>query len=373
MRIEHVELLAVARYLFVRIHTDAGITGLGEAGMWGYPEANAAVIKGWEPYLIGKDPLRIEHHWQYLSRNAHFRGGSVTGALGAIDTALWDIAGKHYGAPVYQLLGGRVRDRIRVQTQIDAAGVDEVVANARREVSRGVTALRFTPFAPNFASMRHDAIIGEAVARVGAVREAVGSGIDIGVEIHRRLSPAMAIALAGELEQFRPMYYEDPILPDSVQSCAEVARSTRLPVATGERLHSLIEFRELLACGGARYLRIDPCLAGGLTSAKKIAALAESYHAEVMPHGALSPVATAISVQLDACIPNFAVQDYLGDDRPPKNNLLVENLRLEQGYLVVPERPGIGVELKPGVAEKYPFTPRTIETALHEDGSVADR
>jgi len=373
MRIERLEIIPVARYLFVQIHTDAGISGLGEAGMWGYLDANAAVIKAWEPYLIGKDPLRIEHHWQYLYRNAHFRGASVTGALGAIDTALWDIAGKHYGAPVYQLLGGKVRDRVRVQTQIDAPTVDEVVANARREVGRGITALRFTPFAPDFASMRHDAIIKEAVTRVGAVREAVGSGIDIGVEIHRRLSPAAAIALAGELEQFRLMYYEDPILPDSVQSCAEVARSTRLPVATGERLHSLIEFRELLACGGARYLRVDPCLAGGLTSAKKIAALAESYHAEVMPHGVLSPVATAISVQLDACIPNFAVQDYLGDDRPPKNDLLVENLRLENGYLIVPERPGIGVELKPGIAEKYPFTPRTIETTLHEDGSVADR
>lgn len=373
MRIEGIEIIRVNRFLFVQIHTDAGISGLGEAGMWGYLEANAAVIRSWEPYLIGQDPLRIEHHWQYLYRNAHFRGAAVSGALGAIDGALWDIFGKRYNLPVYQLLGGKVRDKVRVQTQIDAPTIDELVENARREVARGITALRITPFAPNFASMRHDAIIKEAVERVGAVRETVGSGVDIGIEIHRRLSPADAITLAAELEQFRPLYLEDPIPPDSVQSCAEVARAIRLPVATGERLHTIFEFRELLASGAARYARVDPCLAGGLSAAKKIAAVAESYHVGVIPHGALSPVATAIAVQLDATIPNFVLQDYLGDDRPPKSDLLVENLKLENGYLIVPERPGIGVELKPGLAEKYPFTPRTIETTLHEDGSVADR
>lgn len=373
MRIERLELIGVASFLFLKIQTDSGITGLGEVGMFAYPDANAAVIRAWESYLIGKDPLSIEHHWQYIYRNIHFRGACVTGALGAIDTALWDIMGKHYEAPVYQFLGGKVRDRIRVQTQINAPTIDEVVANARREVDRGITALRITPFAPNFTFMRHDATIKEAVAQVGAVRETVGSGVDIGVEIHRRLSPATAIALAAELEQFHVMYYEDPIVPDSVQSCAEVARATHLPIATGERLHSLVEFRELLACGGARYVRVDPSLAGGITSAKKIAALAESYHAEVMPHGVLSPVTTAASVQLDAAIPNFAVQDYLGDDLSPQNDLLVENLKLDNGYLVVPDRPGLGVELKPGVAEKYPFARRFIDTMLHEDGSVADR
>jgi len=179
--------------------------------------------------------------------------------------------------------------------------------------------------------------------------------------------------LAAALEPFRPLYYEDPIVPDSVASHAEVARAIRLPLATGERLDSLYEFRELLAAGGARYVRVDPCLAGGLSSAKKIASLAEAFHAGVMPHGVTSTVGTATSVQLDACIPNFVVQDFLGDDLPPKSELLVENLVLENGYLIVSDRPGIGVELKPGIAERYPPTSRPIETALHEDGSVADR
>jgi len=373
MRIERVETLAVDRYLYVHITTDTGLVGLGEAGMWAYVEANRAVIDAWTPYLIGKNPLLIEHHWQYLNRNSHFRGSAVSGALGAIDVALWDIAGKHCEVPTYQLLGGKVRDKVRVQTQVRGPSIAELVEQAQADVARGITAIRITPFGPDFASQRHDVMLADAVARVGALREAVGSGVDIGVEIHRRLSPADAIVLAAELEQFRPLYFEDPIVPDSVESHAEVARKIRLPLATGERLNSLYEFRELLVAGGARHVRIDPCLAGGLSSAKKIAGLAEAFHAGVIPHGVTSPVGTAVSVQLDACIPNFVVQDYLGDDLPPKSDLLVENLVLENGYLIVPERPGIGVELKPGIEKQYPPIRRVIETELHEDGSVADR
>jgi galactonate dehydratase len=372
MRIEQIETIAVDRYLFVQISTDTGLVGLGEAGMWAYTGANRALIDAWRPYLLGQDPLRIEHHWQYLNRNAHFRGSAVSGALGAIDIALWDISGKHFGVPVYQLLGGKVRDRVRVQTQVYATSIDGLVEQARRDVARGITAIRITPFSPDFASQRHDVLVAEAVARVGALREAVGPGVDIGVEIHRRLAPADAIVLAAALEPFRPLYYEDPIVPDSVLSQAEVARAVRLPIATGERLNSLYEFRELLASGGARYVRVDPMLAGGLSSAKKIAGLAEAFHAGVMPHGVTSTVGTAVSVQLDACIPNFVLQDFLGDDVPPKSDLLVDNLVLEDGYLRVPDRPGIGVELKPGIAERYPPTARPIRTPLHEDGSVAD-
>jgi galactonate dehydratase len=372
IQIEHLEIIKAQRFLFLKIHTNRGITGLGEAGMWAYPEANEAIIRAWTPYLLGQNPLQIEHHWQRLYRGRHFRGAAVMGALGAIDIALWDIAGKYFKVPVYQLLGGKVRDKIRVQTQLGAPTIDGLVEEARREVARGITALRITPFAPNFLSMRYDAIIQEAVTRVGAVRKTVGDGVDIGVEIHRRLSPADAITLAHELEPFRPLYYEDPILPDSIQSGAEVARAIRLPVATGERLLTIFEFRELFDSGAAKYARLDPGLAGGLSAGKKIAALAESYHAGIMPHGSLSPVSTAAEVQLDACIPNFTLQDYLGDDQPPKNDLLVENLELDNGYLLLPDRPGIGVELKPDVAERYPFAPMPLEPALHEDGSMGD-
>jgi galactonate dehydratase len=373
VRIERIELIRVRRYLYLQIHTDAGISGLGEAGMWGYLGANEAVIRAWEPYLIGQDPLRIEHHWQYLYRNVHFRGGSVTGALGAIDMALWDILGKRYEVPVYQLLGGKVRDRMRIQTVVDGPTIDELVAKARQEVARGITALRITPFGPSFAAMRHDALIRDAVARVGALREAVGRDVDIGVEIHRRLSPGDAIVLAAELEPFHPLYYEDPIPGESIDSHADIARAIRLPLAAGERLHTIYEFRELLASGGARYARLDLGLAGGLTPGKKIAALAESFHAGVIPHGALSIVTTAAALHLDAAIPNFVLQDFMGMEEPPNSELLVDGLRVESGHVAVPERPGLGIALRPDVAQRFPPTPRVIETALRPDGSVVDR
>jgi galactonate dehydratase len=373
MRIEKIETMYVDRYLYLKMYTDTGLVGLGEAGCWGYLGACEAVIREWEPALIGADTKRIEYLWQYLYRNAHFRGSAVCGALGAIDAALWDIKGKHYETPVYELLGGRVRNKIRVQRHVNDTDLDALVAHAKQEIARGVTALRIIPFAPNQAEMRHDARIKEAVRRLSAVREAVGDGVDLSIELGRHLSPAEAITFASELECARPIYYEDPSVPDSIQACAEVARAIRLPVATGERLTNIFEFRELLESGGARYIRLDLGLAGGLTPGKKIAALAEAYSAGVVPHGGLSTVSTWVAVHLDATIPNFVFQDYVRDEDAPTDDLLVENLKLENGYLVIPEKPGIGAELKPDIDKKYPRIKRPIQTALREDGSVAFR
>jgi galactonate dehydratase len=373
MKIEKLETIYVDRYLYLKMYTDTGLVGLGEAGCWGYLAACEAVIREWEPVLIGADPERIEYLWQYLYRNAHFRGSAVCGALGAIDAALWDIKGKRYETPVYELLGGRVRNKIRVQRHINDTDLDALVAHAKQEVARGITALRVIPFAPNQAAMRHDARIKEAVRRVCAVREAVGDGVDLSIELGRHLSPAEAIVFSGELEQARPIYYEDPSVPDSIQECAEVARAIRLPVASGERLTNIYEFRELLESGGARYIRLDLGLAGGLTPGKKIASMAEAYSAGVVPHGGLSVVSTWTAAHLDATIPNFVFQDYVRDEDPPTDDLLVQNLELRSGYLELPDKPGIGAELKPDIEKKYPRVKRRIETTLREDGSVAFR
>ena len=373
MKIEAIEPVLAGSWLFVLVHTEEGITGLGEAGLWGYPEASMAVLKSFEPYLVGQDPLRIEHHWQYLYRNNHFRGAAVCGALGAVDIALWDIAGKHFGTPAYQLMGGACRDRVRVYTHVGGGTVDPLVESALSAVKRGYTAIRFTPFPVDFQNLRYDALLGEIIDRVGAVREAVGEGVDLCVEMHRRLSPPEAVALARELEPLRPFFLEDPILPDSVTVMGEVAGKCRIPIATGERLHTIYEFRELLENGGAQYVRADVCLAGGLTHSKKIAALAESYHVGVIPHNPLSPVSTAACVQLDACIPNFTLQEYTGEDRPPKSEVLKTPLVLEDGYLKVPDAPGIGVELNEDAMRQMPFSEKGSPTPLREDGSVADR
>lgn len=374
MKIEAIEPILAGSWLFVHVHTDTGLVGLGEAGLWGYPEASLAVLKQFEDYLLGQDPLKIEHHFQYLYRNNHFRGSAICGALGAIDIALWDIMGKHYGAPAYQLMGGACRDRVRVYTHVNGGGsVDDLVASAQAAVDKGYTAVRFTPFPSGFQNLRYDDLLDHIVEKTAGVRDALGKGIDLCVEMHRRLSPHETVALARELEPFRPFFLEDPILPDSPAIMGEVAKQCRIPIATGERLHTIYEFRELLEVGGAQYVRVDVCLAGGLTHSKKVAALAESYHVDVIPHNPLSPVSTAACVQLDACIPNFALQEYTGEDKPPKSEVLKTPLALVDGYLIVPDAPGIGVELNVEAVKQMPFKAKMSATPIRVDGSVADK
>src|SRR5436190_1992524 len=271
MKIADLEWMQVGRWHYLLVHTEEGITGLGEGGVHGYPEAIGGVLQAWKPYLLGQDPLRIEHHWQFLYRNSHFRGAVIGSA--------------------------------------------------------------------------HAALLAEMLARVAAVRETVGNGVDLCVEIHRRMDPHHAFGLARELAKFRPYFLEDPLLPDSVQNMGALQREIEVPIATGERLHTLWEFNELLAARGCRFIRPDVCLCGGLTHSKKIAAIAEAYHVGVIPHNPLSPVSTAACVQLDACIPNFALQEYTGEDRPPYSAILEQPLEREGGYLIVPDRPGIGVDL----------------------------
>jgi galactonate dehydratase len=372
MKIEALEWLQTGRWFYLLVHTEEGITGLGEGGIHGYPEAIGGVLEAWRPYLLGQDPLRIEHHWQFLYRNSHFRGAVIGSALSALDIALWDIAGKHFGAPAYQLLGGRCREKVRLYLHVGGETPDALAADARRAADEGFTAVRFTPFPRGYPGMRYADLLEAMLQRVAAVREAVGNGVDLCVEIHRRMDPQQASGLAQELARFRPYFLEDPILPDSIQAMCALQRSIPVPIATGERLHTLWEFNELLAGGGCRFIRPDVCLCGGLTHSKKIAAVAEAYHVGVIPHNPLSPVSTAACVQLDACIPNFALQEYTGEDRPPKSEILKTPLEREGGYLKVPDRPGIGVELDLEVARRYPPVAKEIRTPLHEDGSVAD-
>lgn len=373
MKIEKIETFLVDRWFLVRVHTDKGISGVGEGGLHGFPQAVQAVVKAFEKYLIGQEPLRIEHHWQYLYRFSHFRGAALGSALSAIDIALWDIKGKHFQAPVWELLGGKTREKARLYMHVGGDTPEALAKSAKEAVQQGFTAVRFTPFTEDFYNLRHDRLIKEGVARVAAIREAVGPDVDVCVEIHRRMSIPEAIAFARELEPYHPFFYEDPITPDSAESMAEVARNIRIPIATGERLHSIYEFRELLQLRAAHYIRPDLCLAGGLTHCKKIAAVAESFNVGVIPHNPLSPVSTAACVQLDACIPNFVLQEYTGEDRPPKSLMVKKPLKLQKGYLLVPDGPGIGVEINEDFFAKHKWEARPIDTPLREDGSVADR
>ena len=379
MQITDVRTIFIDRYLFVEVDTDAGITGLGESGAWGFLEASAAAVETFKRYLIGQDPLRIEHHWQYMYRWSHFRGAAVMGALSAVDIALWDIAGKHFGVPAYQLLGGKVRDKARVYYHVFGETKEELIAGCVDAKEQGFTAVgHLTPFLDDSRDLpyfkTHVAMIEDAIETVAAYRQAVGRDVDLCIEIHRRLTPSEAIVLGRGIEPYHPFFYEDPVTPDNLDEMALVASKIGIPIATGERLHSIWEFQALLQRDAVQFVRPDVCMVGGLSHAKKIAALAEAFHVQVVPHNPLSPVSTAACIQLAACIPNFALQEYpKGEDEPPKNEIVKSALTQEDGFLIIPDAPGIGIELAANAAERHPYVPREVKTRLHADGSVVDQ
>ena len=394
MKITDVKVVPVNKFLFVKVMTDEGITGLGESGDWGFLESSAEVINSFREYLIGQDPLRIEHHWQYMYRCFHFRGAAVMGALSAIDIALWDIAGKFYGVPVYQLLGGKCRDTVRVYSHVSGGSFEELMESCLAEKEKGFTAIgHLSPFLDEPRNTRYFETyarkISSGVERIGKIREAVGLDVDLCIENHRRLNPAEAGALAAQLEPLLPMFYEDPILPDNFDSMAWVAQKIRIPLATGERIHTPQEYQMLVKRQALDYLRVSICVCGGFTGAKKIAAIAEANQIGIIPHNPLSPVATAACIQFDAATPNFTIQEYPDPDGPAAHARFVfektgksafrasdiVNVMPEcrDGFLVVPDAPGIGIELVEGVEEKFPFERRKVVTRLTTDGAVMDQ
>lgn len=379
MKITDIQTHFVDRYLFVTVHTDTGLVGTGESGAWGYLEASAQAIETFKRYLIGQDPLHIEHHWQYLYRWTHFRGAAIMGGLSAIDIALWDIAGKHYGVPSNHLLGGPTRDKARVYYHVFGHTREELVQGCVAAKEQGFTAVgHLTPFTDDPRTepyyKTHVGKIQDAIETVREYREAVGDEVDLCIEIHRHMTPAEAVVLARGIEPFHPFFYEDPILPDNFDAMGLVAQQIHIPIATGERLHTIFEFEMLLARGAVQYVRPDVCICGGLTGAKKIAALAEAHYVEVVPHNPLGPVSTAACLQLAACIPNFALQEYpLGENVPPKSEIVKTPLKREGGYLMIPDAPGIGIELAEDAAERFPYKPREVVTRLKVDGSVMDQ
>ncbi len=379
LKITDVRTVPVDRYLFVQVHTDAGIVGLGESGTWGFLEASEKVVETFKRYLVGQDPLRIEHHWQYLYRWSHFSGAAIMGALSAVDIALWDIAGKYFGVPCYQLMGGKCRDKARVYCHVFGDTKEKLVQGCVNAKKQGFTAIgHLTPFldesrdVPYFKT--HADKIQDAIDTVRRYREAVGNEVDLCIEIHRRLTPAEAVALAEGIEPYRPMFYEDPILPDSLDAMELISRKIRIPIATGERFTTMPQFASLLARGAVQYIRPDVCLAGGLTQSKKIAGLAEAFCAQVVPHNPLSPVSTAACMQLAACIPNFALLEYPGNEHSGTKSEIVKGaFELENGFLRVSDAPGIGVELAEDAAKRHPYRPREVKTRLNTDGSVMDQ
>ena len=379
MKIDDIQLVPADKYLFVKIYTDEGIVGLGEIGAWGFLDAAAGAIEKFKRYLLNQDPMKIEHHWQYMYRSLFFRGSIIQSALSAIDIALWDIKGKHLGVPVYQLMGGKCRDKVRTYVPVFKFEANAMAEGCRLAQERGYTAARLIiPTIENETGNKNDETYGGkiaiAVEKIRACREAVGPRFDLCVEVHRSMSVAEAITFAREIEPYNPYFIEDPIAPDSVDAMVEVAQKTRIPIATCERAITIQEFETLLSRRGAQYVRPDVCTIGGLTAAKKIAAIAEAHYVGIVPHNPLGPVSTAACLQLDACIPNFAIQEYPSFNFDGQDNSMVKAPLMEKdGYLFIPDTPGIGVELVDNVTALFPPKQRDLAVKIAMDGSVADR
>jgi galactonate dehydratase len=353
------------RWLFLKVHTNAGITGLGEPIVEGRADTVAAAVREIEPYLVGKDPRRVAHHWQAIYRHAFYRGGPIlTSALSGVDMALWDIKGKALGVPVYELLGGPTRDRVRVYAHAKNTRL------LRQGMARGFTAFKTTPARRRPSRyVESPAEIKYAAERFAEFREIVGDDIDIAIDFHGAISPATAKLLIKALEPYQPMFIEEPCQAQNHDVMAEIARGTHLPIATGERVFTKWGFREVLEKRAATILQPDLCHAGGITEVRLIAGMAEAYYAAIAPHNPLGPISLAAGVQLAACIPNFLCQEQvtLGE------GYLKRPFTLRDGYLDLPTGPGLGIELDDdAVAEKKGHDWRSTELYDEDDGSVAD-
>ena len=372
MKIDKIESFFIGNGYVIRMHTDTGLSGVGQTACWGYPEAVEKIVNTFEKYLIGQNPLRIEHHWQYLYRMGPFKGTALSGAISAVDIALWDIKGKHLGVPIWELLGGNCRDKIRLHLLGGASTPETMFEAAKAAVAEGFTALKFDPLVGNFQDMTVDRLVKTARDLVAAAREGGGPDLDLIVEVHRKLTPMNSIVLEAALAPFNLYFIEDPIQIDTIKTQAELAKRMTSPVANGERLTTIWEFRELLEAGGPQYVRPDVGLAGGLTHCKKIAAIAEAYHSAVVTHNFLGPLITAASLHLDTSIPNFITQEYTKGDESPDYAVYKVAYQREGGYIPIPEAPGLGIELDDSLIAQTPYRPmNTGTTPLREDGSVA--
>lgn len=351
MKVTSLELFKVPpRWLFLKVSTDEGIAGWGEPIVEGRAETVRAAVEELSGYLIGRDPFRIEDHFQVLYRSFYRGGPILTSALSGIEQALWDIKGRALSVPVYELLGGAARDRVRVYNWIGGDRPADVAEAARAQVNAGFTAVKMNATEELHYIDSH-VKIEAAAARLATVREVGGADLGIGVDFHGRVHKSMAKALARELEPYNPMFIEEPVLPENHEALREIARHTTTPIAMGERMYTRWGFKGLLMDGYVDIVQPDLSHAGGILEARKIAAMAEAFDVAVAPHSPLGPINLAASLQLDACTPNVFIQEQsLGIHYNQRSDLL-DYLKdpgifaYEEGYLPILKDPGLGIEV----------------------------
>ena len=367
------------RTRLVKITTDIGISGWGETTLEGKPRSTVAAVEELSDYLIGKDPLRIEHHWQHIYRSAFYRGGNILmTALSGIDQALWDIAGKYHEMPTYKLLGGAVRDRIRVYAHWGIGSMtDEGKADAKERLEMlqkrgGYDAFKTGP-GGKWRAHEPPTVIDAFVERAYLMREWVGPDVELCFDFHGKMTPALAIEICHELKGMRPMFVEEPVPQENVDALKQVSDHVPFPIATGERLLTRWGFREIFEKQAVAYIQPDTSHTGGITELKKIANMAEVYYMHIMPHCAIGPVAFSASLQVDAVVPNFLIQEQI--DPGLGDGLLKEAWVVSNGHIELPTKPGLGFEIDESEAEQ--------DCGIYEeelggefyyetDGSVAD-
>lgn len=345
---------------FVKVMTDGGIAGWGEAYSVGPDEATLATIKDFKSWLVGKDPRNVEYLWATMYNFTRFPGGAViNAAISGIEHALWDIAGKAAGLPVYMLLGGKCRDKVRVYQGVGGDTPANLAANAKRLIEKyGYTALKMAPHPARSQSMPWNAVTRAAAARSEAVRSLVGPDIDLGFDAHATIfEPVRAFQMAEALKPAHPFFLEEPIRMENVDALETLKKKIEIPLATGECLYTKFEFREVLAKQAADIVQPDICLAGGILELKKIAGMAEAHYVVVAPHNPMGPLATMINVHFAASTPNFLILEYHPDDESPRKDLIRDPIMVKDGYLPIPDKPGWGYEVNEEAFSRYPPKP----------------
>ncbi|WP_426688327.1 galactonate dehydratase [Rhodanobacter ginsengiterrae] len=368
------------RWLFLRIDTDAGVSGWGEPVIEGHAHTVAAAVDELADYLVGKDPRHIEDHWNVMYRGAFYRGGPILmSAIAGIDQALWDIKGKDLNVPVHALLGGPVRERIRIYSWIGGDRPADTAQAASDAVARGFTAIKMNA-SEELQYVDSHAKVERVLENVQAVRDAVGQHIGLGLDFHGRVHKPMAKVLMRELAPYKLMFIEEPVLSEHLECLPELAAISPAPIALGERLYSRYDFKRVLQIGGVDIIQPDPSHAGGITETRKIAAMAEAYDVALALHCPLGPIALAANLQLDAVCHNAFIQEQsLGIHYNAANDLLdyVSDRSVfayEEGFVRIPDGPGLGITVNQAYVDERAAVGHRWRNPLwrHDDGSVAE-
>jgi galactonate dehydratase len=360
-------------WVFVKVRTNIdGLYGIGEATLEYKEHTVAQACKELERTLVGKDPHRIEEIWHSVYRDAYWRGGAVLmSALSAVEMALWDIKGKDLGVPVYQLLGGKVRESVPCYANgwfAPAKTPAEFAEKAKEAVGQGFKALKWDPFGSSYLQIERKQL-NVAIECVGAVYEAVKENADIIIEGHGRFDIPTAVRVGHALSDFDILWFEEPIPPQNLEGLAEVKRRVNVPISAGERLYNRWEFRSLFELKAADFIQPDVSHAGGIMELKKIAAMAEAYHIPICPHNPSGPVANAATLQLAACVPNFYLLETMSSDVPWRKDISTEDVKFANGEMFISDKPGLGIDINIEEISKHPFEPKELR---HYKGTLTD-